>query len=716
MDDQELTPDNPINKSMKAGGLESGKKEKPVASYKMIGAEKIPVSKSAGKLWKARLDHSLSVDKDNIDLWKECLTYFENTGHGLRGDGDGNHSRSSSIRGTHNQIFAEIENVVFAHIASIIPHVYSQNPTIEITPTKSENEPMAKALETLAKALINRRASPRVKIKELIRKMIVVSTLCKNSYAVITWTHKDVSSEQAIEDLQTLSKELQDAKKPQKIREIEGKLQALEQSIDFLSPAGPRVSFRLPWEIAIDTTTREDDGDDAKWMMVADMLPWTYLKAKFGTDDKDSKSLYQPTHMLRGKDANSDDVLMQDFRLIPEGEGQNYREFGFDDEQVYEQAQYVKVWMVYDKTTRRISMYNDKDWTWPLWVWDDPYHLQGFFNIVTMSNYTSPVRVRGKGEMAYVLDQQDSINEANDAKSRARFSLTHNIVYNSDKIKADQVAKLMEPGNDTALGIALGNDSKLEDHIMAFTPPIAQALGLLDKADSYKTMDRLLGSTDVMRGGQFNTNTTNDAVEAVTSVAQNRLDEKTDIVEDTVGNIMHKVLEMCVQFMDQQTAIELIGDTLGSGWLQLSPAQFAREYSLQVVGGSTAKPTSTYKQKQALDIGQVLGQYASASPVILLVILKVFERSFNEVVMTDEDWAMIIQSIEGQISGSAGGGNGEQPPEEQASLEEVLKNLPPEAQQAVELAVQQGVPVETAIQQVVEALQTQQGPAPAAVQ
>lgn len=707
-EDETLAPNNPINQSMEAGGLKESAPVKDQPVYKMVGDQRIPISKSAGKLWKARLDHANKLEKDYVDLWKECLEYYENTASGLRNASDGNSSRSAGVRGTHNNTFSEIENIVFSHISSIVPHIYSQNPTIEVTPTKTGNEDLARAFEELAKALMIRKGAPNIKIKQLIRKMIVVSILCKNSYAVVTWTPKEQSSEQAIKDLQRLSKEMQDAKTPQQIKDIEGKLTALENTIDFLSPAGPKVSMRLPWEVVIDPTTRDDDGDDASWMMVADMIPWTYIKARFGTDSSMPKSLYEPTHMLRSDSNNDDDLIMNNFQLIPDGEGADFRDFGFDDAQVYERSQYVKVWTVYDKVARRIYLYNDKDWTWPLWVWDDPYGLQGFFNVVTMSNYTSPIRTRGKGEIAYVLDQQDTINEANDAKSRARFSMLNNIVYNSNKLTGEQVATLFEPGKQVGIGVALDSGETIDDHIKAFSPPIMGIPQLLDKTDSYNVVDRTLGTTDVMRGAQFKTNTTNDAVEAVTSIAQNRLDEKTDIVEDAVGNIMHKVLELCIQFMDQQTVIDLIGQEYGAAWKTMTPQEFARDYSMHIVGGSTAKPTASYKQKQALDIGQVLGQYASSSPVTLLVILRIFERSFNEVVMTDDDWNMLISSIEAQLQPQGQQAAGD--PQQAAAtdpLEQALAQLPPEAQDAVKRAVQSGVPPEEALSRVTQALQQQ---------
>ena len=53
--------------------------------------------------------------------------------------------------------------------------------------------------------------------------------------------------------------------------------------------------------------------------------------------------------------------------------------YGYDDERSYRRAQRTYVWRVWDKITRRVLMFAENDWTWPIWVWDDPYGLDDFF-------------------------------------------------------------------------------------------------------------------------------------------------------------------------------------------------------------------------------------------------------------------------------------------------------------------------------------------------
>ena len=50
----------------------------------------------------------------------------------------------------------------------------------------------------------------------------------------------------------------------------------------------------------------------------------------------------------------------------------------------FDKACMTKVWYVWDRVTRRLEMYADNDWKWPIWVWDDPYQLQGFYPLTPL--------------------------------------------------------------------------------------------------------------------------------------------------------------------------------------------------------------------------------------------------------------------------------------------------------------------------------------------
>jgi hypothetical protein len=129
---------------------------------------------------------------------------------------------------------------------------------------------------------------------------------------------------------------------------------------------------------------------------------------------------------------------------------------------------------------------------------------------------------------------------------------------------------------------------------------------------------------------------------------QTRADEKMDAIEEHVGDILWMLAQMCLQFMSQDEVQKLCGTA--DGWAQMSPAEIAVAFTPRVVGGSTLKPTTRAKKEQALQISQIVGQFAKATPAAAIVALKVLQEAFgSELVITDKDWEFIMQGIQAQM-------------------------------------------------------------------
>ena len=163
--------------------------------------------------------------------------------------------------------------------------------------------------------------------------------------------------------------------------------------------------------------------------------------------------------------------------------------------------------------------------------------------------------------------------------------------------------------------------------------------------------------------------------------------------------------------MDRETVTNLIGES-GAEWQNMT-AEEIFSLSHTVVGGSTKKPTSAAKKEEALEFGQVLGQFVNAAPgPVLKVMLQVMEKAFDEVTMREEDWQELIQAIEQQQGGQgqgqeqAGGPNiGSASPEQ---LKQILAQLPQEAKQEVQSAIESGVPPQKALQGAMQQVTQQQ--------
>ncbi len=147
-----------------------------------------------------------------------------------------------------------------------------------------------------------------------------------------------------------------------------------------------------------------------------------------------------------------------------------------------------------------------------------------------------------------------------------------------------------------------------------------------------------------MSGVEYKTNTTNRAIESYESQMQTRLDEKMDAIEDCVGQVLWLVAQMCLQFMSKEDVAKLIGDEYAQAWKNLTPQEISQNLSIRIIGGSAIKPTSRAKKEQAIQLSQMFGQFASASPYAIVIMLKLIERAFDDVQLTEEEWATLMKT------------------------------------------------------------------------
>lgn len=712
-----------ITESLDEPPLAPAAKGKRVPMYRMVGDGKIPVAKANGNVWKSRLEQSRVHTKDVREAWQEAIRYFENDQSDHRTEvenGSGNVIGNQRL----NNNITETENVVFANVTTMVPALYARNPEAEFTSNVEANKRLATILERLVNVLGNRSTAPGINLKSKAKRGVVTCLLTNRAWMKIGWTSKTESSEQALADIEMLAKELEKAKDSKKIDEIEGKLMALEDTIDILRPSGPFATLKSPFEIYVDTNAKEIDLSDANWLIEEDMIPTSFILAKYAKKKNGSEeyeSVYKPTHIMKASLGNEDDGEEGEspFSLYEE-EGDTAKKFGFNDQESFDRAKMTKVYKVWDKVTRRVLMYNAKDWTWPIWVWDDPLQLDGFFPYFPLTFFESPSGPLTKGEVTFYLDQQDAINEITDEQRRVRMWARRNIFYNKSVVSQEDAIAVLNGPDGTARGLNLPEGMSLKDVIGSIPPPSMQYEAIFDKENYYRAIDRISSVGEVLRGGQFKANTNKSAVEANVGATNMRIDEKSDQIEDWIGKIYWGVAQLCLMNMDVEQVVSLIGEEAREVWKNMDAKEVA-SLSHRVVGGTTKKPTSAAKKEEALEFGQVLGQFVNAAPgPVLKIMLQVMEKAFDEVTLREEDWTELQEAISQQAAGG-GGGQGQAPqgqpqadiatasPEQ---LKELLAKLPPEIKQQVVSAIQSGVPPQKALQAALQQAQGGQQSAP----
>lgn len=748
----ELTP-NIDNAISKATGLATEASKKPVdigPIYKMMPNTKIPVSKNEAGLWKARRDAGKQAISTIVSQWKEAMAYYSLGQDVHRQDEGGETSGNERQARNKGRRYSSTENVVYSNVNAIVPAIIAKNPQSEVTSFLKQLAPQATMFEHLINRLAQMKYAPGLNLKPKLRKCILRCEIMNEAWVMVGYTKKEDSAEQARADLikigDELAKESTDVKK---IKELEGQLMAIEELVDVLNPSGPFVRTLSADKVYVDPTSTEDDFSDANWMMAEVMMPTAYLLAKYSEKNEVGEyvAVYNDKYIINpGNTGNTNLDEMNNVRLLTEGDG--YRGSGFESEESYKKAVLSKVWYCFDKVKRRFMLIADENWKWPLWVYDDPYQLPCFFPLKRLQFHSDPVRNRTKGEVSHYLDQQDEINDINTEIHWMRTQLKTKVVYNANYLDKDQVDNLMKGVDRQAVGVkGLPEGQKLSDVIMAPPLPNLQYKELFSKDALYAAIDRIGTANDVIRGAQFKTNTTNDAIGTYNSIQNQRLDEKIDSIEDFSGDIFYDIMFLCAQFMSQEEVQYILGDE-SQDWIQMSPENIRTQFACTVLGGSTQKPTSAVKKEQALKISQVLGQFANASPEVVITILEVLEKAFDDIVIDADDWERIKQSIQmklqqgspqqAPVNGTSqvsqpsnrqapleANDTGEQEPPgpnnpipdhqtppppvnhaEQMQLEMAIKKLPPQAQQAIKSAQAKGVPQQQAYVEVMKHLQS----------
>lgn len=684
--------------------------QKFVPTYKKVGESRIPVSRHHGRLWESRIKQAKKKREECgvSSAWEEAISYFMNDQSGHREGSDGSSAGNRKYaRFLGEKRFSETENIVYSNVRSLVPMLFSKNPSVEFTANQIADENSDENVRRLER-LINTLASRRhMNLKKPLKRCVTVAQLTNGPWIEVGYTKREVSREGVLDEVVQLATALEKATSQEEIRRIEGKLQAIDEQSDVLQDPGPWVKFRGTDQVYFDPTSEEEDGCDGNWMACEEYLPTQYLLAVYAKDeDTDTpRSIFKPTHVMKlGATKQDAEDEVANFSLFDDNA--SYKEYGYHDQETFDRAKMTKVVRIWDKTTRRVYLFNCEDFAWPLWVWDDPYNLERFYPFFRLVFDLTPDGGEGVGEVSYYLDQQDAINEINSTERNARNRALGSVLYNSDVITdRTTIEKWLRGEAQEAIGISLGADTKLSDHIMPAGTPALQFSELFDKMNKYAAIDRISSANEILRGEQFKTNTTNKAISQYQDTTSVQLDDRLDSVEDFTGDILWAVAQMVIQFMPQEKVAELIGQKLADTWRNMEPKELRVQYSMRVVGGSTQKPTSQAKKQSAVEVGQVLGQFAQ-TPATLIVVLKMMAKAFDDVVITKEDWELIMQSIAG--AGGPEGGT------DQAGIDQLTKmiqDLPPEAQKAIGQAIAQGAPLDQAIQQVIQQLKgNQNGP------
>jgi hypothetical protein len=680
------------------------KKEREIPPYQMYPESKIPVSKSFGSLWRTKIEAANKTNELINEAWEQCFAYYNN-----------HQSKASESSKGVFQRGDVTENIVYSNVNVMLPAVYGQDPDIAVNTTDKEDEKFSECAHNLLNALL--KGKNLLNCKPKVKKAVGVALMTNFGVLKLDYVLKSDSQDSVLKELAEVTKEIERAKNQKALENAYGKLAAIESVVTVFEKGGPKLKNVMARNLVVDPVAEMPDGTDATWMAERCYIQTSYLKYKFTRKDDDKNCWYyifKPTHkavFAEGSGGAKDDA----FGIVLQTLSGDPTQQENDEIAAYRDLYFTECWLVWDKATRRTSLFAADDWTYPLWVWDNYTKTTRFFPYFIIGFGLSTGQTTTVGEVSYYLDQQDEINQINRQAARIRNSIFNFFFYNSHKISQADAEILMQAikrgfvDEQSVIGVKVPEGSKISDCFEALKPPSVEYEALFNKEPTMAAVNRISNTSDAIRGVQFKTNTNEASVQSYQDAARMSVGAKIEVVEDVMADLCKALLEQCVQNMSSEEVEGLVGAKIAEAWQNMDLDMFNSKFALDIVPGTSEKPNSVFKKKEAVQVVQAIGQFASAAPITSMkVALRVLEQAFTEVVIKPEDWDMMeaemtMQAQRGnstgapaapqpgqnQPSGPAGGapaagGDGGIPPE--------LQNLPPQVKQEVERMHQEGVP------------------------
>lgn len=620
--------------------------EDSVPSYTLVGSQSIPVSKKAGKRWEERIKAALTATEFYRQVWQQAFIEYRKASH------------YSVV--THNTLPATNafqnntdENLTRENVKTILRNAYSKNPSVELTSIDTEDEASIDLFTQIVNQLVNRQNAPGINAKARVRRWIVHAHLTNLGILKLDYQAHSGSREEAQSRMLEIEEKLADAKDDEALEELYGELEAIEENLPVMRDAGMLLTNIVPGRLLIDPDTSMLNLSDSKW--TAEMVSFSnaYIRNRFLEKNEDGVWVRKSD----GKPVNNDLVTTDTSTTRDLKDDIIDRIIGTTDEEMAAVRAKDKTfcWIIWDKLTRQISLWIDGNWDYPLWVSRDDLETSRFFPYFLLA-FSEPIdSIIQEGESAQYYGHVQEINKINKRVALIRMMAYGALIYNSKKINSDEVKKLISfmsnPNKIEAFGLDYDPETKLKDVFDLFIPPDGQIQALYDKSDLMRSVDRMNSISAVSRGEQFRTNTTNKAVEVYSQTQASVNNELTDIIEDSLADLFHTMLEIVVSKYSKEQIEQLVGMKMAATFENMSVREFNQRFTFEIAAGSTEKPTSDNKRREAIELSQAIGQVGQAAPATTLQIMfRMFRQAFNIFTFTREDEAMLTKEAQANLT------------------------------------------------------------------
>lgn len=630
--------------------------------YRLIGSASIPVSKKLGTRYKDQIDGALQAFDSFRQSWDAGFLAY-------RACNDMGVKSTDGTPGSSKYYFQHTtdENLTRENVKTLLRNTYTANPQIELSTIDAEDNDQIDTLEATINQLMQRTNAPGLNAKAHIRRWVVHAHLTNFGVVKLDFQNKAGSRPEAYEQLLSTQEKLAKAKTQDEIEELYADLEQIETELPTMREAGMLMTNPQPGMVIIDPDTTQINLSDCKW---ADEIVWlsdAYLKRRFMKQRDDGTWVRITDNKPPGAgfggnegNRNEDDIREKVANEI----------LGTTTEAVASarNKDKTKCHIYWDRMTKQISLWIDGSWDYPLWVYQDDLKLSRFFPYFLLAFNEGLDSIVQEGESAQYRGQEEEINKINRRVAFIRSVAFGQLIFNSKKIDATEVDKIVKhmrnPKEFSAFGISFDPESKLKDMFELFVPPDVDIQAMYDKSDLMRIIDRVNAFSPAAKGEQFKTNTTNQAIGMYQQAQASVQNELTDAIEDATKDLVHAMLELLVSKYTKEQVIALVGSKLGSKFQPMTVEEFNQTFSIDIAPGSTEKPSSAAKKQEAMMIAQSIGQVGQATPMTSMkLIVRMFTKAFSNFLFTKADEEML--NTEAQANMTKGQSVPGQPPQPQ---------------------------------------------------
>lgn len=457
-------------------------------------------------------------------------------------------------------------NLVYSILRALVPQVYFRNPEAVITPTRPglQYELHARLIEDVDNTLLKEMGT-----KYQIKKMVDDTFLCGISTGFFGY-----DSQFGFDQKQTINQQGQAS-----LTQFNKKGERIEYNAN-LNPGMPWFLRAKPEDVIYPWGT--ESKDTAEWVALRVFRPLEDVKADRKYSNADS---------LKGSFTQR--------RTLPEASMRGPQ----DQDGVLKDHEWVELFEVHDLKTKQVKvLVMDHDQF--LREDEDLMQIEGLPIETTVFN-PDPDWIYGIPDARIIEPQLLELNEIRTQAMKHRRVDLLKFLYKKGSISKEAMQNLLS--EDVQAGVEVDADLSLREIILPLQPGASAILADLERFGDVIRGDvrEVVGFSRTSTGEyQGKTHVTAKETEIVQWANQIRIDERRDIIADTLERIIRKTNQTIFSHWSLPMVRSIVGPDGARYWIQFTPSEIRGEYTTRVDPTNAVPVDRRMKRQDAIEMAQ----------------------------------------------------------------------------------------------------------------